>query len=121
MRRALFASLGFLASAGIASAATLDGRWAYDPADCTADFSDGIMTVNVAAGTIGYYESACTITTLTPIGTMESAWNVTATCSGEGMVWERETILAIDGEGTPRLAELDLTDGYVVIRTRCGK
>lgn len=124
MRRALFASLGFLASAGIASAATLDGRWSLFAADCALEISDGILTIDTTAGFLRYWESECTINTLTPVGTFEAVWEAQMSCSGEGQFWQRDMLLAIDvpldGDGTPRLIEIDLGDGFVVSRAFCG-
>ena len=44
--------------------------------------------------------------------------------SGRRTVWDRDAIFAIDipadGDGSPRLIEIDLIDGYVVSRTWCG-
>jgi len=124
MRRALFASMGFLVSAGIASAETLDGRWSLYAADCAVEFSDGILTIDTAAGVLRYWETLCTINTLTPVGTFEAAWQSQMTCSGEGYTWERDVMLAVDvpldGDGTPRLIEIDLGDGFVVSRAWCG-
>ncbi|MCC6737181.1 MAG: hypothetical protein IT534_13790 [Bauldia sp.] len=124
MRRALFASLGFLATAGIANAAAIDGRWSLFAADCTAELSDAILTVDTAAGTLRYWESECTITNLTAIGTFESVWQLEMSCSGEGDTWQRTALLAVDipldGDGSPRLIEVSLDDGFVVSRAWCG-
>lgn len=124
MHRALFASLGFLASAGIASAETLDGRWSLFAADCTVELSDGILTIDTVAGVMRYWESECIINTLTPVGTFEAAWQAQVSCSGEGDTWQRDVLLAVDvpldGDGTPRLIEIDLGDGFVVSRAWCG-
>jgi hypothetical protein len=123
MRRALFASIGFLAATGIAAADTLEGRWSLYADGCNQEISDGILTVDLQEGTFNYWESECTITNVTPVGIAEVAWQVKFECSGEGDFWEYEAIYAIDtpvdGAGPTRLVELDLLGGYVVSRVRC--
>lgn len=123
MRRVVLASIGFLAATGIASAETLDGRWALYAEGCGEQFNDGILVIDTAAGTLRYWESECTLTALTPIGVGEAAWRTTMSCAGEGETWQRDAILAIDvpldGVGTARLVEIDITDGYVVSHVRC--
>ncbi|MCW5715607.1 MAG: hypothetical protein KIT43_13940 [Bauldia sp.] len=125
LRRSILASAGFLAASGIASAATLDGRWSYIAAECAAEISDAILVIDTVAGTMRYWESECTLTMLQPFGTFETAWRVQMGCTGEGEFWDRDAIFAIDvpadGDGTPRLIEIDLTDGYVVTRAWCGE
>ncbi|MGD9739881.1 MAG: hypothetical protein AB7O56_07965 [Bauldia sp.] len=124
MRRAVLASIGFLAAAGIASAETLDGRWSLIAEECGAEISDGILTIDTAAGTLTYWESLCTVIELIPIGTMELVWQASMSCSGEGETRQRDALLAIDipldGVGTPRLVEIDMADGFVISRTFCG-
>ena len=121
MRRFLLTAAGWLLTT-TAVFAQLGGRWGLDIAACTAAFSDGVMEADLKAGIVRYYESACTITAITPIGTMGMVWHTDLVCSGEGMTWNVERIFAVeepfDG-GPSRLTEIDLVDGFVVGRVRC--
>lgn len=101
----------------------LDGRWAWDPAICANErgTTDAIPSEFVG-NQILHYESACTITSLTPIGTMEQAWEATMTCGGEGETWEHEVIYALSraADGSPELLiEIDTNDGMVIVRHHC--
>ena len=52
----------------------------------------------------------------------DQAWNLKISCAGEGEEWKRDVLLALElgNEGEPlQLIEVDLTDGYVVVRKRC--
>ncbi|MGV8841101.1 MAG: hypothetical protein ACWA6X_12450 [Bauldia sp.] len=117
------ASLGFLLSAGIVAAETLDGRWTLVPGACDG-VTDNVLTIDTAAGTLRYWESVCTITSLTPIGTFEMAWRLNASCSGEGDTWVREAIFGVsppfDVGALAQLVEIDTVDGFVITRTYCG-
>jgi hypothetical protein len=101
-----------------------DGRWGFDPDACALQpgESDLVPTV-IAHDEIQYYESHCRIETVEPIGGAESsAWRVRLSCSGEGETWTSEEIFAIDYgiDGRRRqLIEIDLEDGFVVVRQAC--
>ena len=95
-----------------------DGSWAFD---CEIPAGDLIPTV-IKDRKITYYESECDIGTVTPIGSRDQAWTVTASCAGEGETWDRTILFAMErgNEGEPiQLIEVDLDDGYVVARKRC--
>ena len=95
-----------------------EGSWAYD---CTIAAGDLVPTV-IKDGRIIYYESECDIDSVTPIGTGDQAWKVTASCQGEGETWDRNMMLAVEqgNEGEPvQLIEIDLDEGYVIANDRC--
>ena len=120
----IFPMLLFLAGAASAVERPFDGRWGFDAEACTLQpgESDLVPTV-IAHDEIQYYESHCRIETVEPIGGAESsAWRVRLSCSGEGETWTSEEILAIDYgiDGRRRqLIEIDLEDGFVVVRQAC--
>jgi hypothetical protein len=101
----------------------LDGRWAWSPEICGNSVDGGEAVPSLFAGNeIDHYESRCTITSLTPIGTSGAAWNAAMDCTGEGEEWSRNAIFAIDRDedGAPRLLiEIDRDEGYVVVRHWC--
>lgn len=122
--RKIIAAVGMVLVAAPAAAGPLDGRWGFDAEACAADpqTSDIIPTV-IADGRIEYYESACEIVELTPIGGENtSAWRAKLNCGGEGEVWTEDEIFGIDeGGGTkPRqLIEIDMETGGVTVRLAC--
>ena len=101
----------------------LDGRWAWAPDICANEPGSSDMVPSVFAGNeINHYESHCTITGMTAIGTAGAAWEATMDCAGEGEEWSRRSIFAIDRTeaGEPRLMiEIDRDEGYVVVRHYC--
>lgn len=100
-----------------------DGRWAWDPEICANERGSGDLVPSEFRGTsVEHYESRCDISSLTPIGDMEQAWEATLTCSGEGEEWTVDVIYALDSDpdGKPGLLiEIDRTDGMVVVRHYC--
>lgn len=113
--------------AGAARAETLpfDGRWGWTAEACDlAPGESDMVPIEIGDETIDYYESACTIGRVEPVGSGDgSAWTVTTTCSGEGETWTAQSIFAIDdrGDGSPRkLIEIDLEAGYAIVRQECG-
>lgn len=122
MIRACIGAAAILAS-GAAIAGPLDGRWALDSEDCARQpgTSDRVP-VTIAGDTMDFYESACEIGQIEPIGEQDAAWRVSRTCGGEGERWTVRSIFAIDRDtaGTPRqLIEIDLDDGFVIVRQYC--
>lgn len=70
-----------------------------------------------------FYESACEIAEIEAIGTQDLAWRVERSCRGEGETWTVRSVFAIDRNiaGNPRqLIEIDLDNGYVIVRQHCG-
>jgi hypothetical protein len=118
IRTSLVAALLMLPAAVVA--APFDGRWALDRGDCTA--KGDRVPVTIAGDTIDFYESACEIASLEPIGSQGAAWVVTRTCKGEGETWPVRSIFAIDqieGKAARQLIEIDLDDGSVTVRQSC--
>lgn len=124
MRRlALPLLLAALASPALAEEGPFDGRWAWDPAICANERGSGDLVPSEYRGRIiEHYESRCEITSLTPIGTMEQAWDATLACAGEGEEWTGNVIYALerDEDGRPRLLiEIGRDDGMVIVRRFC--
>ena len=103
----------------------LDGRWALYPEACDIQPGEGDGVPLIIEGNdLLFYESACTITSWTPIGTAESAWHVTMDCGGEGELWTEEATFALarDVEGNlSHLVSLDTNSGVVDLRSYCGQ
>jgi hypothetical protein len=92
-----------------------DGSWSLD---CAMQEGDRVPMV-VKDGMVTFFESECAIETVEPIGEQNQAWTVSVSCSGEGETWTRTLLLALDpgtGGNPPQLVEVDLDDGFVVIR-----
>ncbi len=124
MRAVLFTALACsFATAAFVDPGPLDGHWAMAREACTNTENNGDIVPTVIEGNaITYFESACTITDMTPIGTQESAWRVKTDCSGEGETWSQELIYAIDRDpnGKPlQLVEVDMQEGYVIVSQYC--
>ena len=125
MKKIVAGIVGLWVAAGNAAAAAegpLDGRWSLDAEFCTKEEATDAIPVVIEGNEIRYYESTCTITGMTPIGTASSAWRVAATCRGEGEEWQSDMILALDrdSQGTARqLVEIDMETGFVVVRQSC--
>lgn len=123
MKRIAALSAMVLAAASPAAAASIDGVWALNAADCaTSAFEPGEMVVNVADGSFDFYESSCVVDRWDAVGIQETAWYATLTCQGEGMTWSAKALFALDvpsDGGFERLIEVDLDDGYVIGRYRC--
>lgn len=121
--KGLIFAVGLVALGGTAVATPFDGRWVWDKSICANQPGSGDVVASVYEGdTISHYESLCTITKTTPIGTQESAWEVEMTCSGEGEQADLRAIFGLDrdADGNPRqLVEIDLDDGFVIVRQRC--
>ena len=120
----LFLSIAFTAVAcGAALAGPLDGRWAWDETICANERGSGDLIPSVFDGDmIRHYETTCTITKMTPIGTQGSAWEVEMACVGEGEESAHKSIFAIDRDetGEPRqLIEIDREEGFVMVRQPC--
>jgi hypothetical protein len=119
-----FPILLLLTGAASAVERPFDGRWGLDAESCALapGTSDLVPTV-IANDEIQYYESHCRIEAVEPIGGENtSAWRVRLSCSGEGETWTSNEIFAIDygNEGRRRqLIEIDLEDGFVVVRQAC--
>lgn len=115
--------VAFLAISGAAFAGPLDGRWAMTPEDCgLAPGMGDRVPLTISGDMFKAYESQCTIAGVEEIGGLDSAWRVTRTCSGEGDTWSIRSIFAIDRDATnaPRqLVEIDLDEGYVIVRQYC--
>jgi hypothetical protein len=116
-------SLAFAALGEAALATPFDGRWVWDKSICANQPGSGDVVASVYEGdTVSHYESRCTITKTTPIGTQESAWEIEMNCSGEGEEFALRSIFGLDRDvdGNPRqLVEIDLDDGMVIVRQRC--
>ena len=96
-----------------------DGKWAFDTRSCASNEDD---TVIIGDGRVTYYESECDIGGVEPIGDSGAAWRAQLTCAGEGETWTNETIFAIDrgtGEERRQLIEINMADGWVVVRQPC--
>ncbi len=121
----LVALTAAIASTSASAQGPVYSRWGWDAEACIIQPGEGDGVPLVIEGNeLTYYESACTITNWTPIGTAEAAWQVTMQCAGEGETWEKESILAIDrGDyGVPvQLIEIDAVHGNVETRTYCGE
>ena len=113
-----------LAAPASATERPFDGRWGFDAEACALEpgSSDLVPTV-IADDEIQYYESHCRIEAVEPIGGEgTSAWRVRLSCSGEGETWTSEEIFAIDygiDQRRRQLIEIDLEDGFVVVRQAC--
>jgi hypothetical protein len=113
-----------LAAPASATERPFDGRWGFDAEACALQpgASDLVPTV-IANDEIQYYESHCRIEAVEPIGGEgTSAWRVRLSCSGEGETWTSEEIFAIDygiDQRRRQLIEIDLEDGFVVVRQAC--
>lgn len=110
-------------ASGTAVAGPLDGQWALVPQDCQVapGTSDRVPLV-ISDKRMEFYESACGISAIEPIGTQESAWKVTRTCRGEGETWTVSSIFAVAPQpaaSARQLIEIDLENGYVTIRHQC--
>ena len=123
MRALAFLALTVASGPTMAEVGPFDGRWAWDPAICANQRGTTDMIPSDFAGNeILHYESACTITSLTPIGTMGEAWEASMSCSGEGETWERDVTYALsrDEDGNPKLLiEIGRDDGMVIVRHFC--
>jgi hypothetical protein len=126
MRLAVITFPMLLVVAGAASAAErpFDGRWGLDAETCAlAPGTSDLVPAVIANDEIQYYESHCRIEAVEPIGGENtSAWRVRLACSGEGETWTSEEIFAIDYGADQRrrqLIEIDLEDGFVVVRQAC--
>jgi hypothetical protein len=110
-------------ASGTAVAGPLDGQWALERQDCTVSpgTSDRV-SLAITDTRMEFYESACEMTAIEPIGSQGSAWRVTRTCRGEGETWTVSSIFALAPQpaASPRqLIEIELENGYVTIRHQC--
>lgn len=118
--RLLIAAAGLVAATSVA-AHPLDGEWNSFLEECNAE-TDDMLTIDVDAGTIRYFESGCEIISIEAIGTQDSAWRAMLSCGFEASASERESILMIDTpfDGSPtRLIDLQLDTGFVDSRYKC--
>lgn len=122
IRTCLVAAIMVVSVAAVA--APFDGRWALDRDDCRSSPGSGdSVPVTIGGNRMDFYESTCEIGAVEAIGAQDSAWRVTRTCGGEGETWTVRSIFAIDRDaaGAPRqLIEIDVDNGYVFVRQRCG-
>jgi hypothetical protein len=124
---ALAAAL-FLGLTPAGQASPLDGRWAFDRADCAiASGASDMMPREIKGDRIVSYGSLCTMQSLVPIGTAGMVWRVKLTCHDEGEDADEKTkentIFALhnDSNGRPlMLIEIDLDDGSVTGLYPCG-
>ena len=115
--------LGGLLVASSVAAHPLDGDWNSFLEECNSE-TDDMMTIDVEAGTIRYFEAGCEIISIEVIGTQESAWRTMLSCGSEASTAERESILMIDApfDGSPtRLIDLQLDTGFVASRYKCSE
>lgn len=114
-----------LAGPALAGPVPFEGRWGWtaDACDLAPGESD-MVPIEIGDGAIDYYESACTIDRVEPVGAGDgAAWTVTTSCSGEGETWTTRSIFAIDDRGDDsrrQLIEIDLESGFVIVRQECG-
>ena len=122
MRRFVLSGLGVLLGSSAALAASLDGKWGLTIEACREPNQIEVVTIDTGAGTIGYYESLCTLRELGAVGDFDNTWQALQVCSGEGETWTDKTILGVfePFDGTPdRLALIDMTNGFTAIYLRC--
>lgn len=120
--RLAIAAAGMIAATSVA-AHPLDGDWNSFLEECNSE-TDDMMTIDVEAGTIRYFEAGCEIISIEVIGTQESAWRAMLSCGSEASTSERESILMIDApfDGSPtRLIDLQLDTGFVASRYKCSE
>lgn len=118
MKPIAYATLSILVTSPALAAGPLDGRWFFE---CGVGGGDVVPTV-IADARVVRYESECTITDLSPVGSRDRVWRAAATCSGEGETWEEDSLYALDpdADGQPRrLVVIDMTEGFVNVYRRC--
>lgn len=92
--RHILACLAIAAIPSIASAQAPDinGLWAHNGSGCDRSAPTDLVPILIEDGRISFYESACTISSLEPIG-FGTASMMTLTCSGEGESWTRTAMV----------------------------
>ena len=122
MRRFVLSGFGVLLGSSAALAASLDGRWGLSVEACGEPNGIEVVTIDTGDGTIGYYETLCTLRGLAAVGDFDNTWQALQVCSGEGETWTEKTVLGVFEpfeEAPDRLALIDMTNGFTAIYFRC--
>lgn len=96
-----------------AAAQSINGSFNGD--QCGLDYRNE-LALDIAWPVISFYESACTITSSTPVPGIANTFVYSGSCIGEGEEWTRSFLILPDNTSGVVVVQ----DGFAEIYRRCG-